>query len=191
MTLLVAGLLLFIGVHLATRARDGRARLIARFGEPAYKIGYSALSTLALALIVYGYSHALYVGVWTPPAWTRHIPAALMLPAFILLVSAYVPGRIRAAAKHPMLAAVKLWAFAHLAANGDLASILLFGGLLAYGVIARILIKRRERKEGPAAAPAPVDGRNDIVAVAIGVVLYGVFGAFLHPILIGVPAFGS
>lgn len=190
MITLVAGLLLFIGAHLVTRARDGRARLIARFGEPGYKIGYSVVSALALALMIYGYGHAPYVAVWTPPAWTRHIPAALMLPAFILLVSAYVPGRIRAAAKHPMLAALKLWAFAHLTANGDLASILLFGGLLAYGVIARILIKRRERAEGRAPV-APGDARNDIVAVAIGVVLYGVFGAFLHPLLIGVPAFGS
>ncbi|MFD1702626.1 NnrU family protein [Methylopila henanensis] len=188
MIFLLLGLALFLGGHIFTRARGRRAALIARLGEGGYKGFYSLVSAAGLALVVYGYATAPFVPLWTPPAWTRHIPITLMLPAFILLVAAYLPGHIRAKAKHPMLAALKLWAAGHLAANGDLASVLLFGGFLAYGVVARILIKREARAHGePARGPA--DGRNDVVAVALGAVVYALFGVFLHPILIGVPAF--
>ena len=110
-----------------------------------------------------------------------------MLPAFVLLVATYLPGNIRAKLKHPMLVAVKLWAFAHLLANGDLKSILLFGSFLAWAVIARIGLKRQERREGR--APQTASWRNDVLALVIGTVLYGLFGSVLHPILIGVPAF--
>lgn len=187
MAILVLGLALFLGAHLLTRARRPRAALIGRFGESGYKGLYSLVSAAGLVAAVYGYAHAPYVALWTPPGWTRHIPITLMWPAFILLVAAYLPGHIRARAKHPMLAAVKLWAFAHLCANGDLASVLLFGGFLAYAVIARILLKRHARAHG---APARMGSwQNDVVAVVLGTALYGLFGAFLHPLLIGVPAF--
>ena len=69
----------------------------------------------------------------------------LMLPAFILLIAAYVPGQIKARLKHPFLVAIKTWALAHLIANGDLASIILFGSFLAYAVYDRITLKRRPR----------------------------------------------
>lgn len=188
MSVLILGLAVFLGVHLLTRARGARAQLVERFGAGGYRIGYSVASAVGFVLIVAGYAHAPYVALWSPPDWTRHIPITLMWPAFILLASANLPGHIRARTKHPMLAAVKLWAAAHLAANGDLASILLFGGFLAYGVIARILLKRQERVDGP--SPQRVAAwQNDVVAVVLGTVIYGVFGTFLHAILIGVPAF--
>ncbi|WP_020185091.1 NnrU family protein [Methylopila sp. 73B] len=187
MAILVLGLALFLGTHLFTRARGPRAALIARLGETGYKGLYSLASAVGLAAIIYGYGHAPFVALWTPPGWTRHIPITLMWPAFVLLVAAYLPGKIRARAKHPMLAAVKLWAFSHLCANGDLASVLLFGGFLAYGVIDRILLKRHERAHGAPARPG--SWQNDVLALALGTVLYALFGAFLHAILIGVPAF--
>ncbi|MFC7052816.1 NnrU family protein [Hansschlegelia quercus] len=187
MLILVLGLVLFIGGHLVTRARGVRSRLVARVGEPAYKGAYALITALGLALILLGWRYGPFVPVWDPPGWTRHIPITLMWPAFVLLVATYLPGHIRAKLKHPMLVAVKLWASAHLVANGDLKSILLFGSFLAWAVIARIGLKRQERREGR--APQPASWQNDVVALVIGTVLYGLFGTFLHPILIGVPAF--
>lgn len=189
MLILLTGLILFLGGHLMTRARGVRGGLIAKLGEGGYKIAYSAVSALGLVLIVIGWKYAPFVAVWTPPGWTRHIPVTLMWPAFVLLVSTYLPGNIRAKLKHPMLAAVKLWAFGHLLANGDLKSILLFGSFLAWAVIARIGLKRQERREGR--TPQPGAARSDVLALVIGTALYGLFGAVLHPLLIGVAAFGS
>lgn len=188
MLLLVLGLALFLGAHLFTRVRGARAGLIASFGEGPYKIGYSLLSLAGLVLIVLSWQAAPYLVLWSPPNWTRHLSILLMWPAFVLIVSTYLPGHIRARAKHPMLAAVKLWATAHLISNGDLASLVLFGSLLAWAVIARIALKRAERIEGRRIPPA--SWQNDVIAVVIGTALYGLFGTFLHPMLIGKPAFG-
>jgi uncharacterized membrane protein len=187
MSLLILGLALFLGGHLFTRFRDARARLIARFGEGPYKLGYSALVAVGLALTIYGYGHAARIEVWSPPGWTRHVAITLMWPAFVLLVATYLPGHIRAKAKHPMVAAVKIWASGHLIANGDLASIVLFGTFLAYAVLARILLQRAERAEGP--PPRPASWPYDVAALALGSAIYVLFGLYLHPILIGVPAF--
>jgi len=107
-----------------------------------------------------------------------------MLPAFIFLVAAYVPGRIKATVKHPFLVAIKTWALAHLIANGDLASIILFGSFLAYAVFDRITLKRREAT-GLITVPATGPPRNDLIAVVLGAVLYVVFLVWLHPLLIG------
>lgn len=188
MLLLILGLGAFLGAHLFTRARGPRAGLIASLGEPAYKIGYSLVSLLGLVLIVIGWRSAPYVELWSPPVWTRHLTVLLMWPVFILVIAAYLPGHIRARTKHPMLAGLKLWATAHLISNGDLASVVLFGSLLAYGVFARIAIKRQERVEGSRLRPA--SWQNDVIAVVIGTAVYVLFGLFLHPILIGKTAFG-
>ncbi len=141
MLMLVAGLALFFAAHSLTMRRDLRAGLVARLGEVPYKIVYSAASLAGLLLIVYGYggyrAHG-WIEVWNPPTFMRHIALALMPFAFIALVAAYAPGRIKQALKHPMLVAIKIWALSHLLANGDLGSILLFGTFLAYAVVDRI-----------------------------------------------------
>ena len=192
MTILILGLIVFIGTHAFTIAREPRARAIARFGEGPYKGVYSLVSLIGLVLIVWGYGDYRaggYTQVWNPPVWTRHLAVLLVWPAFVAFAAAYLPGRIRRALKHPMLAGLKIWALAHLLANGDLGSMLLFGALLAWAVVARISTKRRDEvldHAGPAAAPA--GWRNDILALAVGTALYLVFLLWLHPILIGVPA---
>jgi len=170
---LVAGLTLFFGAHLVPAAPGAKARLAARVGgEGRFKGLFSIAAGLGLALLIVGYGQAPYIELWTPPVWTRHLALALMLPAVILLVAAYAPaGRIKAAVKHPMLAGVKVWSLAHLLANGDLASLLLFGSFLAYGVIDRISVARRERA-GLIRAPAAGPARNDAVAVGLGVAVY-------------------
>lgn len=191
MLLLVLGLVIFIGTHLVTTRRGPRAALIERFGEGPYKIAYSLLSLGGLILIGEGfglYRRTGWIDVWYPPVWTRHLALPLVLAAFVCVVAAYVPGRIKTTLKHPMLVGVKLWALSHLLSNGDLGSILLFGSILAWAVLARISIKRRPdevRAHGGPAAP-PAGWRNDAVAVAIGVVAWFGFARWLHPWWIGV-----
>lgn len=189
---MILGLALFLGPHLVTTQRELRARLIGIGGESVYKIAYAVVSLLGLVLIGYGfgqYRAAGMINVWYPPAWTRHVTVGLMLPAIILLVAAYCRGRIYTAVKHPMLTAVKLWAAAHLLSNGDLGSILLFGAFLAWAVFDRISLKRRSDAGGP---PIPVGGvRNDVIAIAIGIVAYLAVGYVFHPVVIGVPVFGA
>lgn len=188
---MIAGLAIFLGVHTVTTQRDLRAALIGRFGDSGYKIGYSLLSAAGLLLIVYGfakYRAAGMIPVWHPPVGMRHLALALMLPAVIFLVSAYLRGYIWRFLKHPMLAAVKLWAFSHLLANGDLGSIILFGSFLAWAVFDRITLKSREDEGAP---PIAFGGaRNDVLAVVVGLVAYVALVYAFHPAVIGVPVVG-
>ncbi|MDB5653780.1 MAG: NnrU family protein [Tardiphaga sp.] len=189
---MILGLVLFLGVHLVITKRELRARLIARHGESLYKLGFAVVSIIGLALIVWGFADYRahdWIDVWYPPKFMRHITVALMLPAVILVVAAYIRGGIYRVVKHPMLTAVKLWALAHLLANGDLGSIILFGSFLAWAVIDRISLKHRT---DPGSPPIPVDGPlNDVIAVAVGVVAYLALGFAFHPVVIGVPVFGA
>lgn len=191
MLLLILGLVLFLGMHAVTMKRDLRARLIERFGAGGYKGLYSAVSILGFVLLIYGYGlqrAAGYTVVWEPPVWTRHLALLLNLPIFILLGVGKRPSWLLSRVKHPMLLAVKIWATAHLLANGDLGSMLLFGGFLAWAVMARISTKRRPEEIARSAAMANVAfGRRDVIAIVAGLALYVVFALWLHPLLIGVP----
>ena len=188
---MILGLVLFLGVHIVTTQRGLRARLITSWGEGGYKAGYALVALLGLALIVWGfadYRATGWIDVWYPPKWIKHVTVALMLPAVILVVAAYIRGRIYTAVKHPMLAGVKLWALAHLLANGDLGSIILFGSFLGWAVFDRISLKHRTDAGAP---PIPVGGLgNDLIAVAVGIVAYLALGFVFHPVVIGVPVFG-
>jgi uncharacterized membrane protein len=187
MLLLIVGLAVFIGVHVVTTMRDRRARLIERFGEGPYKIGYSVLSIVGLVLIVLGWRAAPFIPLWEPPVATLHIAIPLVWIAFVCVTAAYVPsGFIKARLRHPMLVGVKVWALAHLLANGDLAAMLLFGSLLAFAVYDRIAVKRRARIES-AQPIAPPRWHNDLIAVAVGTVLFLGFAVYVHPHVIGVP----
>ena len=194
MLLLIVGLVAFLGLHLLPATPDLRASLIERFGASAYKAAFSILSLLSFAVIVLGYHKMqLHPGknpvLWNPPVWTRHIALGLMLPAMILLVAANVPSRIRTAVKHPMLLAVKIWALAHLLANGDLASLLLFGSFLAYAIYDRISVKARGAL-GPLGDAAPKSAMNDVIVVGVGLALYAAMMMGLHKWLIGVAPLG-
>jgi uncharacterized membrane protein len=192
LTVMIAGLVLFLGVHTLTTRREARARLIAQWGESGYKTAYALIALAGLALIVWGFAQyraTERIDLWYPPKALKHITEALMLPAVILVVAAYVRGRIYTAVKHPMLSGVKLWAAAHLLANGDLGGIILFGAFLAWAVFDRISLKRRTDAGGP---PIPVGGvGNDLIAIAVGIVAYLALGFAFHPVVIGVPVFGS
>jgi uncharacterized membrane protein len=190
MTLLVLGLVIFLGMHAFTMLRGQRAGLIARLGEGGYKGLYTLVSLAGLALIVWGYGSyraAGYIPVWNPPVWTRHLAALLLLPALPLLFSAYAKGFVKARLKHPMILAVKVWALAHLLANGDLGSILLFGGFLIWAVLAFMSMRRRPAEEAAAFVPNP---GQDAAAILGGLIAYAALVFGLHRWLIGVGVFG-
>ncbi len=190
LAVMILGLALFLGGHAFITRRQARAALIARVGEGAYKALFSVVAVLGLVLIAYGFARyraAGYIPLWEPPVWMRHINNALMWPAVVCVVAAYIPGNIKRIVKHPMLVGVKLWAAAHLIANGDLGSTILFGSVLAWAVYDRITLKSRV---DPAAPSFPTGGRgNDIIAVVVGTLIYVALGFPFHPYVIGVPAF--
>jgi uncharacterized membrane protein len=192
LVVMILGLVLFLGIHLFITKRDARADLIARIGEGGYKIAFSLVSVVGLVLIVWGYANYRATGwidVWYPPVAMKHVTILLMLPAVIMIAASYIRGRIYITLKHPMLAGIKLWALAHLLANGDLGSIILFGSFLAWAVFDRISLKRRPDSGAP---PIPVGGvGNDAIAVGVGVVAYLALAFAFHPVVIGVPVFGA
>lgn len=183
------GLALFFGAHFfsAFRSRDERG-LAHRIGRGPYMGLYSLVSLVGFVALAWGFSEMRpWQPLWSPEAypWTRHVAMTLMLPSILLIVAAYVPtGYIKKAVGHPMLAAVALWALAHLVANGDLGSVILFGSFLAFAVIDRIVVARRGDR-GAAAATPNIFG--DLIAVAVGGALYAALVYYLHPLLFGVP----
>jgi uncharacterized membrane protein len=192
LAILILGLVVFVAPHVFVTRRDARAAAIARLGEGTYKALFSVVSIVGVILIGWGYARYRaggYLEVWSPPNWTRHATVALTWPAIVFIVAAYIPGNIKRSLKHPMLVGVKLWAFAHLISNGDLGSIILFGGILAWAVFDRISLKRRT---DPGAPPIPIRGwGNDAAAFVVGTLVYLALGFVFHPLVIGVPAFGT
>jgi uncharacterized membrane protein len=185
MSLLILGLVLFIGMHLVSTMTARRAALIGRLGEGGYKIVYSLVSALGLFLIVYGYARAPYLPIWDPPVWARHATFLLMLPVFPLLIASQLPGRIKTVIAHPMLLAVKLWAIAHLLTKGTAAAMLMYAALLAWAIYDLISVKQRERAGLVTIKTGPL--RNDVIAVLLGLAIYLVMINFGHWKLIGTP----
>ncbi len=189
MTLLLLGLLIFFTVHsisiVAEHWRDG---MVVRLGEWGWKGLYAALSILGFVLLVKGFALARQdpVVLYTSPVWLRHGAQLLLLPVFPILLSAYLPGRIKSALQHPMLVATEIWAISHLLANGTLADLLLFGSFLVWAVADHRSMHRRTPRTIPG---APASAANDIIAVVVGLGLYVAFVGWLHVWLIGMPAF--
>jgi uncharacterized membrane protein len=192
MSLLIVGLVVFLGVHsVAIVSPAMRARTVSGMGEPAWKGLYSLVSLFGFLLLCYGFGLARQAPVilYSPPTWLREVALIVMLPVFPLLIAAYLPGQIKTAAKHPMLAAVKFWAFAHLLANGSLADVLLFGGFLAWAVADRISLKRRSSP--PVLRTRPPGPWNDVIAVVLGLAIYALTIGWAHVHLFGVSPLSS
>jgi uncharacterized membrane protein len=191
MSVLLLGLVIFFAVHSVSVVSDPwRDRIAEKIGEWQWKGLYALVSVVGFALIVWGYGLARLdpIVLYTPPKWLHTVAMVLLVPVFPLLFAAYLPGRIKSATKHPMLAATKLWAVAHLLANGTLAAVLLFGAFLVWAVLDRISMKHRAQRPIPGIPPARA---NDIIAVVGGLALYVAFVLGLHGWLIGVPLIGS
>lgn len=190
---LIAGLILFLGVHsLRIVAEPWRTRVLAqRGGEKRWKLGYTLVSLVGFALIVWGYGLARQqpMPLWEPPTFMRHVAALLMLPSFVLLAAAYVPGnRLKARLHHPMVISVKVWAFAHLLSNGTLADVLLFGGFLLWAVFSLRAARRRDRSQrirysGDSAAAT-------LATLVVGLAAWAGFAFWAHAWLIGVRPLG-
>ncbi len=192
MTVLILGLVVFLGVHSVRMLAGGwRSRTLARVGEGAYKGLYSLAAVLGFGLIVYGFGLARQqpVQLWAPPFAMKHVASALMLVSLVLLAAAYVPGNaIKARLHHPMVLAVKTWALAHLLTNGNLAHVLLFGAFLLWAVGNFVASRRRDRAEGVVYAPG--NAQATVVAVLAGVAAWAVLAFWLHGWLIGVRPLG-
>ena len=193
MTLLILGLVLFLGVHSTRIVAEGwRGRFIAQRGKKAWKGLYAALSIAGFALILWGYSQARQqpVVLWASPTWTRHLAALLTVPAFIFLVAAYVPGNaLKAQLKHPMVLGVKIWALAHLLSNNTLADVLLFGGFLVWAVFNFRAARARDRSAGTVYPP----GRTlpTVITVVVGLAAWALFAFWAHGAWLGVKPFGG
>jgi uncharacterized membrane protein len=187
MTYLVAGLVLFLGIHsIAIVAPAWRDATAARLGDATWQALFALGSVIGFVMLVHGYglARADPQVLYTTPSWARHVAALLMLPVFPLLLATYLPGRIKVAVKHPMLTATKAWALAHLLVNGTVADVLLFGGFLAWAVADRISVGKRTVQRR--IRTSPPSRWNDWVAVLGGLVLYAIFIGWLHQRLFGV-----
>jgi uncharacterized membrane protein len=190
---LILGLALFLGVHsVRIFADDWRTAQVARMGELPWKGVYALFSIAGLALIVWGYglARADPVVLWIPPVWTRHLAALLTVPAFILLVAAYLPGsHIKGKIGHPMVAGVKIWALAHLLANGNLADVILFGAFLVWSIVNFVASRRRDRLAGRSYVAQ--GWSRDAAVAGIGLLAWALFALWGHTWLIGVKPFGA
>jgi uncharacterized membrane protein len=188
MAMLILGLVLFLGVHSTRIVADGwRTRTIARVGELPWKGVYTLLSIAGFVLLVWGYGQARHnpVVLWQPPRGMNHLAALLMVVSFVLLVATYVPrNAIKSAVHHPMVIAVKLWALAHLLANGTLADVLLFGAFLVWAVFSFRAARARDRANRVTYAPGRPAGTA--ITIFLGLVLWSAFAFWAHAWLIGV-----
>jgi uncharacterized membrane protein len=183
---LITGLFLFLGIHsISIIAEDFRNTMAAK-SENGWKIIYSLISVVGIVLIANGYAALRLepVLLYVPPYWFKHLTYLLMLPAMILFVAPYLPGKIKQVTKHPQLIAVKLWALSHLLVNGMLADVILFGAFIIWAAAARISMKKRTSRVIPGLKP---NGINDIIAIIVGGLLTGAFILYLHQFLIGIP----
>ena len=192
MSILILGLVLFLGVHSVRIVADGwRTQTRARLGEGAWKGVYSVLSLVGLVLVVWGYGLARQqpVVLWNPPVAMRHAASLLTLVAFILLAAAYVPrNALKARLHHPMVLAVKTWALAHLISNGNLADVALFGGFLLWAIFDFRAARQRDRALGTSYPSGTLAGTG--ITVVLGLVAWAAFVFWAHAMLIGISPMG-
>ena len=185
MTILILGLIGLVGIHFVSIS-PLRDTLVTGWGANKYRLVHSAVALIGLVVTVYGFGLARLDNslLYLPPVWLRHITLLLMWVTWVLIVASIWRGKIAYLTKYPLIAATKLWAFSHLLANGDLASVLLFGSFLVWAVMARITSRRRQK---PAAPEVASFGRADLLAVVVGSGLYLATVLWLHQWIIGIP----
>ena len=183
MNLFVAGLALFVVLHLIPSVPPLRAALVARMGEMTYRGVFALVAVASLVMVVRGFSEASYEPLYSPPDWGRHAAMGVVPVALVLFAAANMPTHIRAAVRHPMLLGLLLWALAHLAANGDLRTVALFGTFAGFAVVAAVSAVARGKRP---AVDKPPRLALDAAAVVSGLVVAGLL-AYFHGSLFGIP----
>jgi len=193
MDMLIAGLVIFLGIHALRVWGEGvRSALLVRLGPLGFKGAYSIASLAGFYLLIVGYGQARLepVPLWTPPHGMAHATVALMWISMVLLAAAQIPrNAIKARLRHPMVLGVKVWALAHILANGTLHDVLLFGGFLIWAVLSFRAARQRDRaalEVGEANEAPPVSGAATIGAVVAGTAAWAAFILVAHVWLIGV-----
>ena len=166
MGLLVLGLLIWVGAHIFKRVAPAQREAMGDKGKGVVAV----LLLVSLGLMIWGYRGAEFIPVWNPPSFMVHINNLLMLIAVFVFGMSATTGRLRGKMRHPQLTSVKIWAVAHLLVNGDLASIILFGGMLAWAVLEVILINKAVPVWD---RPQPGEAKKDVVLVVITLVMFG------------------
>jgi len=187
MGIMVLGLAIFFAVHSVSIVNEPwRNRMAERLGEGPWKGLYALVSLVGFVLLVWGYGLARQGSpvVYATPFWVRHLTMLLMVPVFPLLLATYFPGHVKRLVGNPMLTATLLWACAHLLVNGRVADLLLFGSFLVWAALDLLSMRRRSQRPLPG---APASGFNDVLALVLGLALYGLFFFWLHALLLGVP----
>ena len=182
MTTMVIGMLLFFGIHLLPGMVKLRRTLVDNLGEDPYKGFYSVIALIGFILIIYGKSVSPFRSLWHPPAWGSHVALVIMVFSFIFLAASNMKTNIRRFTRHPMLWGVTFWSIAHLLANGDQASLLLFGSFLTYSLFAMYSANKRGARKSKTRYPLS----KDIATVVSGVAVYALF-LYFHATLFGVP----
>ena len=181
MTVLIIGVVLFFGVHLVPSMRL-KADIVGRVGEGTYKLGFSVITLTGLGLIVYGFQLSEFVPLWDPLPWARTATYWVMPVALILVSAADVPNNIKRYVRHPMLIGIAMWGGVHLAANGDLASTILFSSFGLFSILDIFLVESSGRYK-----PRESVHRGWDLGVVIGALaLCGVLFYF-HEYITGVP----
>jgi uncharacterized membrane protein len=189
---MLLGLFLFLATHSVRIVADNwRTQVRARLGELTWKAAFSLLSLLGLALVIWGFGLARQepVQIWSPPLGMRHLASLLTLFSFVLLAAAFIPGNsIKARLHHPMVLSVKVWALAHLLANGNLAHVLLFGSFLTWAILDYTAARRRDRAAGTRYRSGSAGATG--ITVFAGLTGWIVFAFWLHGLLIGIRPLG-
>jgi len=186
MSILVIGLIIFLGIHSIQIVRpDFGPSMIARYGQNAWKGSYTIIAIIGLLLVIYGFGLARQTPalLYVPAPGLRHLTHLLMLPVFVLLFATYFPGRIKSAVRHPMLWATILWAVAHLLSNGHWHDVVLFGAFLVWAIADLISMSKRPAKAIPT---MPARRYNDLICIIGGLIVYLLFFGMLHRWLFGV-----
>ena len=191
MSILILGLAIFLGIHsVRIFFDDWRTAQIKRYGERPWKLAYTLVAIVGFVLIVWGYGLARYdpLILWTPPTGMRHLAALLTAISFVLVAAAYIPRNgIKSRLHHPMVLGVKVWALAHLLANGTLADLILFGSFLVWAILDFASSRKRDRIANMQYPSGTAMGTG--LTVLAGLVAWAAFAFWLHGLLLGVQPF--
>ena len=181
MALLILGMVIFLSAHLIPSFVELRRKLVDWKGEPVYLIGYSLVSALGLGLIIAGKATAARVPIWEAPRWMNHLTMTIMLPSVILIAAFYIPNNLKRFIRHPFLWGFTLLALSHLPVNGDLGSLILFGGIGAFTIFDMWSANRRGAQNSDKKVPIYMD----VLLISVGLIVYGAI-TYLHPYMFGV-----